>query len=229
MTDRTFEELNDKLDRLIQAVSRLGPPVPAAPDFTASDCFVWRAETSAASLKKTLRISPTVVRRGARRQIDIAMLVPGDVVLLESGAAVPGDLRLLSTHDLKCDESLLTGESAPVDKQADAATRFLARHGAEIAGHIDLRCGDGLGPLRDDELDALILAGLGERLICAILGAVPDRLRHVRELFCMPLKRRGRLHPFLDQHGFVEIACDTAIEKGRYYPLYRFARRTDRP
>jgi len=80
----------------------------------------WQAETSAASLKKTLRISPTVVRAGVRRTVSIEDLVPGDIWLLESGAAVPADLRLLTAQDLRVDESLLTGESHSVVKDADA-------------------------------------------------------------------------------------------------------------
>jgi magnesium-transporting ATPase (P-type) len=80
----------------------------------------WQAETSAASLKKTLRISPSVIRGGVRKSLDIAELVPGDIVLLESGAAAPADLRLLSTHDLKVDQSLLTGESIAVHKNAQS-------------------------------------------------------------------------------------------------------------
>ncbi len=78
----------------------------------------WRAEASAASLKKTLRIFPTVIRAGVRRNVEITEIVPGDIVCLESGAVVPADLRLAASQDLKVDESLLTGESLPVAKQA---------------------------------------------------------------------------------------------------------------
>ncbi|HBH35315.1 MAG TPA: ATPase, partial [Gammaproteobacteria bacterium] len=46
-------------------------------------------------------------------------LVPGDILLLESGEKIPADVRLLSSHDFEVDESLLTGESVPVLKKAD--------------------------------------------------------------------------------------------------------------
>ena len=46
MTDTTILALNEKLDRLIEAVSRLAPPIPKVADLTAADCFVWSAEAS---------------------------------------------------------------------------------------------------------------------------------------------------------------------------------------
>lgn len=59
-----------------------------------------------------------VMRDGHEWEIDSSDLVPGDVVLLEPGARVPADLRLLWTNALQIDESLLTGESMPVDKSS---------------------------------------------------------------------------------------------------------------
>ncbi|MFZ5729498.1 MAG: cation-translocating P-type ATPase, partial [Pseudomonadota bacterium] len=78
-----------------------------------------RAERSAAALKASLKLMALVLRDGARRTAEADDLVPGDVVLLESGMATPADLRLLSAHQLRVDESLLTGESALVEKSAD--------------------------------------------------------------------------------------------------------------
>lgn len=52
-------------------------------------------------------------------EIDAEGLAPGDILLLESGDSVPADIRLLATHDLEIDESLLTGESAAVQKKTD--------------------------------------------------------------------------------------------------------------
>ncbi len=80
----------------------------------------YKAETSAQALKHIMQISARVIRDGHRRQIDSAELVPGDVVLLEAGDAVPADIRLLAGKELQADESLLTGESLPVEKDARA-------------------------------------------------------------------------------------------------------------
>lgn len=80
----------------------------------------WRAARGAATLDRLVRQQTVVWRDGQRAQLDSAALVPGDVIELESGTRVPADLRLLAGRDLKLDESLLTGESLPVDKRATA-------------------------------------------------------------------------------------------------------------
>jgi magnesium-transporting ATPase (P-type) len=78
----------------------------------------WRAEQSNRALQQLLRVTAAAVRDGEVREVDAESLVPGDVVWLESGARVPADLRLLSAQGLEVDESLLTGESLAVMKDA---------------------------------------------------------------------------------------------------------------
>ena len=77
-----------------------------------------KAERSIEALAKSVRTMAMVLRDGKRSQIDSSQLVPGDIVLLQSGDKVPADLRLTSIKDLQIDESMLTGESVPVQKHA---------------------------------------------------------------------------------------------------------------
>lgn len=75
-----------------------------------------RAEKALAALKK-LAVPIVKVRRDGRvREISAQALVPGDIVLLEAGDAVPADGRLLESINLRTQEAALTGESEPVDK-----------------------------------------------------------------------------------------------------------------
>jgi len=78
----------------------------------------YSAQKSADALQKLVVTQTQVLREGDSYEIDSEELVPGDIVLLESGDRVPADLRLLDSHDLEVDESLLTGESKAVLKNA---------------------------------------------------------------------------------------------------------------
>jgi P-type Ca2+ transporter type 2C len=80
----------------------------------------YRAEQSAAALQNLMTMQARVRRDGLVRSIEAEELVPGDLVLLESGDRVPADLRLLSANNLRVDESFLTGESEAVNKNATA-------------------------------------------------------------------------------------------------------------
>lgn len=80
----------------------------------------WKAEKSAAALQRLLGIKAHVRRQGREFQLAAEFLVPGDIVLLESGNRIPADMRLLRTRNLAVDESLLTGESQLVGKETAA-------------------------------------------------------------------------------------------------------------
>lgn len=80
----------------------------------------YSAQQSAEALRKLVTTRSKVLREGEIYEVDAEELVPGDIVLLESGDKVPADLRLLQSRDLEVDESLLTGESLPVLKDADS-------------------------------------------------------------------------------------------------------------
>ena len=77
-----------------------------------------KAEAALEALKNMSSPSAKVLRDGEMRSIPSTDLVPGDIVDIEAGDLVPADCRLLSSASFKCDESALTGESVPVEKDA---------------------------------------------------------------------------------------------------------------
>jgi len=79
-----------------------------------------KAEASLEALKSLATPLTKVLRDGDVKEIPSVDLVPGDIVVLETGAFIPADLRLSEAVNLKIQESSLTGESVPVDKQTDA-------------------------------------------------------------------------------------------------------------
>ncbi|MDD2448988.1 MAG: cation-transporting P-type ATPase [Sulfurimonas sp.] len=75
-----------------------------------------KAQEAIDSLKEMMHTSAVVIRDGKKINLDSTNLVPGDIVLLESGVKVPADIRLIEVRDLKVDESMLTGESLATQK-----------------------------------------------------------------------------------------------------------------
>lgn len=75
-----------------------------------------KAEKALEDIKNLLSLKATVIRNGKRMDIEAEKLTVGDVVMLAPGDRVPADLRLIDAHNLKIEESLLTGESVPSEK-----------------------------------------------------------------------------------------------------------------
>lgn len=76
----------------------------------------FRSEKAMEALKNMVPSFARVIREGNTLEIAAAELVPGDVVLLEAGNIIPADIRFFETHQIKVDESALTGESQNVEK-----------------------------------------------------------------------------------------------------------------
>ncbi|HEY9761858.1 MAG TPA: cation-transporting P-type ATPase [Trichocoleus sp.] len=96
-----------------------------------------KAEGAIAALAQAVTTEATVIRDGQKTRIPSRDLVPGDLVLLTSGDKVPADLRLISTQNLQVDESGLTGESFPVEKdtaEVPADTPLAERSNMAYAG-----------------------------------------------------------------------------------------------
>lgn len=77
-----------------------------------------KAEQALEALKKMATPKAIVKRNGELKEIPSEHVVPGDIVMLDAGRYIPCDLRLIETANLKVEESALTGESVPVDKDA---------------------------------------------------------------------------------------------------------------
>ncbi|MCL2089545.1 MAG: cation-translocating P-type ATPase [Oscillospiraceae bacterium] len=90
------------------------------------------AEKALESLKRMTAQMTTVIRDGKRQTIDAQELVPGDILTLESGDMIPADARIIKSSSLKVDESILTGESVPVDKDANIVVRENALLGDQL-------------------------------------------------------------------------------------------------
>ena len=100
----------------------------------------WQEKGAAGAVEKLLslvEIKTRVLRDGSPRELPLAGVVPGDVVLLSAGATAPGDCLLLEERDLFADEATLTGETFPVEKSVavlDADTPLGKRSNAIFMG-----------------------------------------------------------------------------------------------
>ncbi len=129
----------------------------------------YRAERAAAELHERVHHNSLVRRDGQFVMVDVTELVPGDVIRLSLGEAVPADVRLIDVSGLECNESILTGESTGSEKSPQPVPA-----GAELAESTDLafmgtivNAGEGTGVVyatgRNAEFGR-IAAGLDKRL-----------------------------------------------------------------
>ena len=109
-----LEEYTDAITILIIVV------LNAALGFTQE----YRAEQAMAALKKMATPRVKVRRGGHTQEIPAQGLVPGDVILLEAGNSIPADCRLVESANLRVQESVLTGESEPVEKHTHPLEKF---------------------------------------------------------------------------------------------------------
>ena len=78
-----------------------------------------RSTRAVEKLQNLVKTTVTVVRDGKETEVPLEDIVPGDVVILAAGSLIPADLRILSAKDFFVSQSALTGESMPVEKNAD--------------------------------------------------------------------------------------------------------------
>lgn len=83
----------------------------------------YKAEKSIEALKKMVSLHAVVLRDGKEKKIDAMEIVPGDILILETGEKVPADARLIQSVELEIQEAILTGESNPVKKDASVISK----------------------------------------------------------------------------------------------------------
>ncbi|MBI4079608.1 HAD-IC family P-type ATPase [Candidatus Kaiserbacteria bacterium] len=109
-----------------------------------------KAERALSELKSYLRQRARVVREVGEREIDAEHLVPGDLIRLSQGDRVPADTRIVFGNDLQIDESILTGESLPVEKAVESSAE-----GAELADQSAMAFAG-----------TLVTQGIGTAIVC---------------------------------------------------------------
>ncbi len=83
----------------------------------------YRAGRAAEQLAAQVAVTATALRDGKPREVPVAELVPGDVVLLSAGDLIPADARVLEADDFFVNQAQLTGEAYPVEKRADPSAK----------------------------------------------------------------------------------------------------------
>jgi P-type Mg2+ transporter len=99
----------------------------------------YRAEKAAEALHSQIHHQTVAIRNGRPTMVDITTLVPGDVIEVRLGDIVPADIRLIEVTGLECDESVLTGESLPVEKNTTpvpAGTALAELSGCALMGTV---------------------------------------------------------------------------------------------
>lgn len=161
-----------------------------------------RAEKAMEALRRLAAPTAKVIRGGEQYQIPASELVPGDLVIVETGDFVPADLRLVDSHNLKVDESALTGESVPVAKEAGAV----------------FRPGAALGDRRNSAFSGTVITyGRGRGLVVATgrhteLGLIAGMLRAIED---EPTPLQRALQSLGRTLGFATLAvCATVFTVG---------------
>lgn len=157
-----------------------------------------RAEREMRALGGLVRTRARVHRGTRTLDLDAEEIVPGDLVLLESGARVPADLRLVASYGLRVDESLLTGESVPVEKDAEAVhppeTELAERRNMGFAGTL-VASGRGMG---------LVVATATRTEVGAIAGQVGELVRELPPLL-------QRMEIFAHRLGLASIGLAAVV------------------
>ncbi len=92
----------------------------------------YKAEKAILALKKMTALHSTVLRSGTQIRIPAKEVVPGDILVISEGDRIPADARIISSNELMCDESVITGESIPVMKDEKVLPAKLKKKGIAL-------------------------------------------------------------------------------------------------
>ncbi|WP_265446509.1 calcium-translocating P-type ATPase, SERCA-type [Acetivibrio straminisolvens] len=139
----------------------------------------YRTEKTMEALKGLAAPAAKVVRDGRTVEIPAERVVPGDLVLLETGDRVPADAVLIESHGLYVDESLLTGESVPVEKQTESGGRK-STNANEKNSQV--------------YMGTIVTSGRGKAVVCSTgmmteMGKIADMIQNI-ETEQTPLQKR---------------------------------------
>lgn len=131
----------------------------------------FRANKAMEALKKMTAPNAKVIREGAQLTIPASELVPGDIVILETGDYVPADVRIIESINLKAEEAALTGESVPVEKHSENVFE------EEVGLGDQINCGF---------MSTLITYGRGKGLVTStgmntVIGKIAEMIQSVEE------------------------------------------------
>ena len=158
----------------------------------------YKAEESVRALKKMVVPKAKVIRNGKEKEINSEELVPGDIVMLASGARVPADLRLIHTIELRIDEAMLTGESLPAEK-----TVAPIKEENLIPG--DQRNMTFMGTIVVSGRAKGIVAETGMK---TILGSIAQE---VKEIGIVKAPIQEKIHNFAKAIGFIVLGASTLL------------------
>jgi len=165
----------------------------------------YRTEKTLEALGKMAAPAARVIRESRQMKVSADQLVPGDLILLAEGDKIPADARLVEVVSLQCDESLLSGESVPVDKQK-----------AESEGIP-------IGPGRPElvYMGAIVSKGRGKAIVTATgmnteMGKIAGMLHTIEDEQTPLQKRLGQLGKYIAVGclGICAIVTVTGIMRG---------------
>lgn len=202
-----FEQLNDPLIYVLMAAAIISILLHEVSDAIIIAVVVivnavvgliqeGKAQKALDSLKKLTSPHAVVIRNGKRQEVPAAELVTGDVVCLEAGCLVPADLRLMHTSSLKVEESALTGESLPIEKDAT----FMARPQVDRDGRpMQIPLGDRRNMAY---MSTIVTYGRGEGMVTATgmeteIGKIASMISESREELTPLQKKLGELGKLL--------------------------------